>query len=118
MKKTILILAVLLVALPGYSQLLKLGIKAGAETTTVPTYDFATGTNNITALEDASWGWHAGLFLRLKLGPVYLQPEAVFASTTFDYNVKTATTESVLEQKFNRLSVPVLVGVKLGPVRI
>ncbi|MCU0408399.1 MAG: PorT family protein [Bacteroidales bacterium] len=118
MKKTILIFAVLLVALPGYSQFLKFGIKAGAETTTVPTYDISSGTSNITALEDASWGWHAGLFARIKLGPVYLQPEAVFASTSFDYNVKTSTAEEVLEQKFNRLQVPVLLGVKLGPVRL
>jgi len=118
MKKLLVIIAVFLLTLPAMSQL-KFGIKAGAESTTVPTYDFATGTNNIEAVANSEFGWHAGIFLRAKLGPVFIQPEAVFASTTFGYNVKTvASAPSVLlEQKFNRLSVPILFGLKFGPVR-
>ena len=117
MKKTFTIILVLLLSVPVFSQI-KFGIKAGAETTTVPTYHFGEGEATIEALEDASWGYHVGIFLRFNLGPVFIQPEAVFASTSFDYNVKTSTVTDLKTQTFNRLSVPVLVGFKLGPVRL
>lgn len=117
MKKLSVIILVMLISVPVFSQI-KFGIKAGAETTTVPTYDISSGTSNIEALEDASWGFHGGLFMRIKLLALFVQPELVFASNTFDYTVKTATVTEVKSQTFNRLSIPVLVGFKLGPVRL
>lgn len=117
MKKLSVIILVMLISVPVFSQI-KFGIKAGAETTTVPTYDISSGTNNIEALEDASWGFHGGLFMRVKLLALFVQPELVFASNTFDYTVKTATVTEVKSQTFNRISVPLLVGFKLGPVRL
>lgn len=117
MKKFFAVLLLALMAIPAFSQF-KFGIKAGASTTTVPTYNVSTGTTTIQSLKDASWGFHAGVFLRGELGPVYLQPEVVFASNTYDYNVTTATVPQVLKQKFNRLEIPVLVGLKFGPIRL
>jgi len=117
MKKLSVILFVLLLSIPTFSQI-NFGIKAGAESTTVPTYDVTSGTSNIEALKDASWGFHGGLFMRIKLLALYVQPEVVFASNTFDYNVTTSSVTEVKSQKFNRLSIPLLVGAKLGPIRI
>jgi hypothetical protein len=121
MKKSILVILVALVALPAFSQI-KFGIKAGAETTQVPTYSTLSGGANATidALESAQWGWHAGLFVRFKLLGIIVQPEAVFASNTFDYNVTAVAGDpaTLVSQKFNRLSIPLLLGLKLGPVRI
>lgn len=117
MKKISLILLVVMISYPAYSQI-KFGVKAGVESTTVPTYDISTGANNITAVKDASWGFHGGVFMRLKLLALYIQPEVVLASNSFDYTVQTASVNEVKSQKFNRLSIPLLVGVKLGPLRI
>ncbi|MFN8241851.1 MAG: porin family protein [Bacteroidales bacterium] len=117
MKKLIVILLAVILAAPVYSQI-KFGIKASAATTTVPTYDIQTGTNNIEALKDAAWGFQAGAFVRLTLLGIYLQPEVMFASNTYEYNVTTSGGTDVLKQKFNRLEVPVMLGVKLGPIRI
>lgn len=117
MRKLFVIILTLFLVLPTFSQI-KFGIKAGASTATVPTYDISTGTTTISALKDAAWGFQAGAFLRLGLMGVYLQPEVVFATNTYEYNVKTATATSVLKQSFNRLEIPVLLGLKLGPLRI
>ena len=117
MKKLSLIILVVLVSFPVFSQI-KFGIKAGLESATVPTYDFSTGTSNIEAVKDASWGFQGGVFMRVKLLALYVQPEVVLASNSFDYTVKTATLNEVKSQKFNRLSIPLLVGVKFGPLRI
>ena len=117
MRKLILIGLIIIVSAPVFSQV-KFGIKAGAETTTVPTYQYGNGDATIDALKDASWGYHAGIFLRFNLGAVYLQPEVVFASTSFDYNVTTATLTELKTQTFNRVSIPLLFGLKLGPLRL
>jgi len=71
-------------------------------------------------VQNSQWGWHAGIFLRIKLLGIYLQPEAIFASNTFDYNVTEVVggPKTLMSQKFNRLSVPILLGFKLGPLRI
>lgn len=117
MKKLFAILIVILISIPIFSQI-KFGIKAGAATTTVPTYDLTTGANNISAVKNSSWGINAGVFARISIGGIYVQPELLFASNSFDYNVSTVTGTQLLNQKFNRLSVPVLVGFHLGPLRI
>lgn len=117
MKKLLVIILAVLITIPAFSQI-KFGIKAGVNTATVPTYNVTTGANNIKALKDAAWGFHAGAFLRLTVFGVYLQPEVVLASNTYDYSVTTATATTVLKQNFNRLEIPVLVGFKLGPLRI
>lgn len=119
MKKVFAILLLSLIVIPGFSQL-KFGIKAGASTTTVPTYNSTTGTTSIQSLKDAAWGFHAGIFLRAELGPVFLQPEAVFASNSYEYRVTDNTNPLgvVRDQRFNRLEIPVLVGLKFGPLRL
>jgi hypothetical protein len=116
MKKTLIIVLVMVLASPAFSQV-KFGIKAGASTTTVPTYEVTGSGPSISSLDDASWGFHAGIFLRLGMGGIYLQPEVVFATNTYNYNVHT-TAPAEIKQTFNRLEIPVLLGVKLGPLRI
>jgi len=117
MKKLGILSLLILLTVPGFSQI-KFGIKAGAETTTVPSYQLGNGAATIEALKNASWGYHAGIFLRIGIGPVYIQPEAVFASTSFDYNVTNVTLSELRTQKFNKLNVPLLLGLKLGPFRV
>jgi hypothetical protein len=117
MKKFFLIALVALVSIQTFSQI-KFGFKVGAQTLTVPTYNIQTGTNNIKALKDAAWGLQGGVFLRLKIAAIYLQPEIVFASNSFDYTVTTISGTQVGSQKFDRLQIPLLLGLKLGPFRI
>lgn len=116
MKKLFAVLLAVMLVIPAFSQV-KFGIKAGASTTTVPKYNATTGTTTISSLKTAAWGFHAGIFVRAGIGPVYIQPEALFASNTYDYNVN-STVSSVVSQKFNRLEIPVLLGLKLGPLRL
>lgn len=118
MKKLFALILVVLIAIPAFSQI-KFGIKAGVGTTTVPTYNITTGANTIAALKTASYGFHGGVFLRLSLLGIYLQPEVLLATNSYEYNVTMGTSPAVLkEQTFNKLDVPVLIGLKLGPIRI
>ena len=60
-----------------------------------------------------------GLFCVCHFSDLYLQPEVVFASNSYDYNVTTVTGEDLLKQKFSRLISRLFqYGFKLGPLRL
>jgi len=117
MKKLLVFTLAALMVLPAFSQL-KFGLKLGANTATVPTYKISSGTNNIETLKDSQWGLQAGAFLRVGLSAIFIQPEIMLASNSYDYTVTTVTGPDVLHQKFTRLEIPVLLGIKLGPLHI
>ncbi len=125
MKKLIVILLAVFLALPSFSQL-SVGIKAGLSTTTLSMEDVKTITSgayeySVEKLEGANYGFHGGLFLRLKVTKLFIQPEVLFSSTSNEYKVKDlvgTTPEEIVKQTFNKLSIPVIVGLKLGPLRV
>jgi len=119
MKKIFVVILVALMAAPAFSQL-KFGIKAGGQSTSFPDYTLGSGAATVDALADATWGFHAGLFTRITILGFYVQPELIFATNTFEYNVKEVATDPgiIVPQKFNRLQIPVLLGFKLGPLRL
>lgn len=72
------------------------------------------------AMNNSNFGYHFAGLVRVKLGPLFLQPELVFNSNSFDVSWKEVgkTAINVGKQKFQYLEIPVLVGLKLGPIRI
>jgi hypothetical protein len=124
MKKVLVFIIVAFIAIPAFSQF-NWGIKAGVSTNSI-TMDKAVqltgqaGTYTVQALTNANFGYHGGLFVRLTILGVYIQPEILFASAENKYNVTSpgvAAPKEVL-QTLNNLSIPVMVGLKLGPVRL
>jgi len=124
MKKLFVIVLVVLVSIPVFSQI-KFGIKAGVSTTsllmkTLKTVNSGTTSYTVEALKDAKYGFHGGAFMRLTLFGIYLQPELLFSTRTNEYTVKNVQTSasSIVKQNFNKLDIPVMLGLKLGPVRL
>jgi len=72
------------------------------------------------ALDNSDFGFHFAGLVRVKLGPLFLQPELVFNSNTFNISWKEIgkTAVNVGKEKFQYLEIPVLAGLKLGPLRI
>ena len=58
--------------------------------------------------------------MRLTLLGIYVQPELLFATSENSYNVTSPGSINPVEvsQKLNKLSIPVMVGLKLGPIRL
>lgn len=125
MKKSILIVLSVFLALPAFSQV-NFGLKAGVSTTNVKMDDVKTLTSGETeylvdAINGANYGFHAGAFVRFSMLGFYIQPELVFASRTDEYTVadaETPTEETIKKQQFNRLDLPIMLGTKLGPIRL
>jgi Outer membrane protein beta-barrel domain len=127
MKKLIVIVLVVLVSIPAFTQI-KFGLKAGVSTTsfTMPTVKTITsGTTSFTVdgLTAARYGFHGGVFVRLTLLGVYVQPELLFSTRSNEYTVTNITNQNapvsyVAKQNFNKLDIPVMLGLKLGPIRL
>jgi hypothetical protein len=125
MKKLLTIVLIALISIPVFSQL-KFGLKAGVSTTslsmlTLKTVTSGTTTYTVDALTAAKYGFHGGLFMRLTLLGIFVQPELLFSTRSNEYTVKNvtaATPAQVIKQNFNKLDIPVMVGFKLGPLRL
>jgi hypothetical protein len=123
MKKLLVLFLAVFIALPAISQV-KFGLKVGASTTSISMDDITLTHGSASYLvekaEDAGYGLHLGAFLRVNISKLYIQPEVLFATRSNDYKVTNTNTmvDSVKSQTFNRLDIPVMIGVKFGPVRI
>jgi opacity protein-like surface antigen len=124
MKKLMIIAIAALLTLPAFSQF-KFGIKAGVNSTSLTMADLvsvSSGAKSYT-IEDVSgmnFGFHGGVFGRISILMLYVQPELLFSTSSSDYKVTNVLNSTVVEvkQKFNKIDVPVMVGVKLGPARL
>jgi len=124
MKKFFIVIFTLLLAAPLYSQV-KFGIKAGVST------DFPYSSQELIGegfdlvledLENAQWGFQGGAFLRASFGGFYVQPELLIATATntltLEGTVDGQPFNEVLDQKFTKLNIPVMLGFKLAFLRI
>ena len=128
MKKSVVIVFAVLVSIPAFSQI-KFGLKVGVSTNTLsmPTIKTVTspassGPNTFTvdALTSAKYGFQGGGFVRVTLFGLYIQPELLFSTRTNDYNVTNvqSTVATIVKQSFNKIDIPVMLGFKLGPLRL
>lgn len=73
-------------------------------------------------IKDANYGWQAGIFARLKTGHFYIQPEVLFSSSSATYNTSSLNfrtlIDSVRNESFRNLDIPVMLGFKFGSLRL
>ncbi|MCK5135389.1 MAG: PorT family protein [Bacteroidales bacterium] len=105
------------------AQMFKYGIKAGIGFSSLKIEDI-TGIDDGNSVYDlitgdGVTGYHVGVQTRIKIAMLYIQPEVYFnaGGGTVDQVVAGGATE-VMNIKFSRIDVPLLVGVKLGPIRL
>jgi hypothetical protein len=103
------------------AQLVAFGIKGGVNR---PTGDIdnitVTGENGAIDLGigEKYWGTQFGAWLRLG-GGLFVQPEVLFASTRTDYTLQeNNAVQRVLTERYNNLDIPLLVGLKFGPLNV
>jgi opacity protein-like surface antigen len=109
MKKVVFLFLLSVIFVGTYGQF---GIKVGANTTTLK----ITGGDMIENVKDAQWGFNAGIFYRLKVAMLYIQPEAYFSTVSGSY--KYGEDLKLYDFDLNRIDIPIIVGMKLGPVRL
>lgn len=117
MKKLVLILFAAVISSGAFAQF-SWGLKAGASSNNFKLEDpvNVTAGQTIESAEEASWGFHGGAFVRISALGLMVQPEFLFSMS--ENNMKIAETEELKSQKFSKLDVPVMLGVKVGPIRL
>jgi hypothetical protein len=119
MKKLVLIFWVTLATGMVAQAQVAFGVKGGISSSQV---DVKNIRNNFTQFRDKDniTGYHLGAFLRLKTGSLFIQPEGMLSSSGGEVAITQTENGTVVETtekfKFNRLDVPLLVGLSLFDV--
>ena len=108
---------------------IKFGVKAGITSTSIKVDD-------VFAIDDASdieklaikgtnskIGLQGGLFTRITIAKLYVQPEFLFTSTSGEVEITEflesgSTISKIKEQKFKQIDIPIMLGYKFGPARL
>jgi hypothetical protein len=105
---------------PGNAQV-KFGIRGGINSAYVKPQEF-NNSDYLLEYKSGDIGFHFGGMAQIKLGKVFIQPEVLFSTAKTDIKLTdlggSSTVEEVGKQKFNKLDVPIIAGVKLGPLKL
>lgn len=106
---------------------IEFGLKAGVSTLDLTDRELSVTSASAQelklAIADANYGFHFGLYSRVKILNIYIEPAILFNSSQinytlqegiFDENIVTTTKT----EKFEKLDIPVLVGIKTGFLRL
>jgi hypothetical protein len=124
MKNRIIALLVLVFSATGLYAQVKFGIRGGINSSNIQIKDF---DNDLYTLEYArgSLGFHIGGMAQIKLLGVFIQPELLFTTAKNDVSVAVFDNGTVSwsqpkygSQRFNKIDIPLIAGVKLGPIKL
>lgn len=122
MKKCLLLLLLVGISASILSNNHQFGIKGGMHFSSLQS-DLTAEINNlsVTALSDRYTGYHLGLVGSFVYPGFFIQPEILWVGTGRDmvlsYPDQIQSAEYYI-QKFQHVSIPVLMGMKVGPVKI
>lgn len=125
MRKSIVIITLLLVTNISYSQV-EIGIKGGLNSLDLITnsisFDGPNGDAFELAYKDSQYGHHIGLYARIKILGFFLEPGAMFNSNSINYELSHYTEGSIIKvvknERYQTLDVPLMAGIKAGVIRL
>lgn len=104
---------------------IRFGVRGGLSTYDLGVNDalkiVQDGNEFLLDVADAKYGYHAGVVLQVKLGSFVIQPEILFNSNSVDYSFgqsSSPSSSSVFSERYQNLDIPLLLGLKAGPMRL
>jgi hypothetical protein len=125
LRRYILSLILLVSCLDLLNGQVRFGVRGG-----ISTYDLGVteaiqvrqgGSEFLLNVQDAKYGYHAGLVLQIKLASFVIQPELLFNSNSVDYRFGETTNPgsgNIFTERYQNLDIPLLLGLKAGPMRL
>lgn len=110
MKKVMLTIMALLMINISYAQF-TLGPRIGLSSSSIDFDPFTINGESVSS-GNATAGFHAGAFARFTLGPIYIQPEALFSQSGGKIELSDNGINDIREVDFNKLDFPVMVGTR------
>ena len=123
MKRSIFSLICLFISAMSFAQI-EFGIKAGLSSYDLANESFLvnSGGNKVEwNIKNAGYGHHFGIYTRLTLLGLYLEPAILFNSNRITYDIKeygeSGAFTKIKNEKYNQLDIPIMAGIKLGVLR-
>lgn len=122
MKKTLFLVLCFFMVTQINARNARLGLKGGLYFSTLPSEIIADINNaSLIALKDRNTGYHFGVLGSFVFPGFFLQPELLIVSTGNYMQVDhedVVDTEEFFTQNFQHLAMPVLLGLKIGPLKL
>lgn len=124
MKRTFFILFMLISTLSNAQ--FEIGVKMGLSSTDLTPETITLENGDITSelsIAQANYGFHFGLYTRVCIANIFIEPAFLFNSSSVDYNLEeqifdTGIFSSIKSESYNNLDIPFMVGMKIGFFRI
>lgn len=96
------------------------GLRGGLHFSSLPERTYAINDALIDALSDSYTGFHLGIISQVKINGFFFQPEFLFVSSGnhFRYEHPDQERDIFFIQRFSKVDIPVLIGLRAGPLRI
>ena len=104
---------------------LSFGIRGGINSGNIKLNNFDGGEYELDYAR-GPLGFHVGGIMQVKLLSVFVQPELLFSTTKADVkltikdvsNLQNPPVVDLGEQRFSKIDIPIMAGVKLGPLKL
>lgn len=124
MKKLLLVISALLVSQIMMAQGLKFGPRVAISSNSIKASDLVVTSSAAAqdlklSLQEGNSKLQLGVFARLELLGLYVQPELLFSTNKIQYAWEDAVNGSTTRtEKYTQLDIPVIAGIKIGPIRV
>ncbi len=121
MKKIVLLSCILLMGLNSINSQVEIGVKLGLNSTDLAAQGISVFNNDQTPfnifLQEANYGIHFGLYSRVKLLGIFVEPSLLLNSTGVTYRIDEFDEGGVVSvfknERFNSLDIPLMLGMKV-----
>jgi len=118
--KRFVFLIVLLFTIQSVNAQFSAGLRGGLHFSSLPAQNYSWGDATIESLPDSYTGFHLGLMSQVRFYNIFIQPEVLFVSTGNEFRYESPDIEKDIffTQRFTKVDVPLLIGLKAGPFRL
>jgi len=122
MKKLVILISTCFLLLFQADAQIQIGAKFGLHTFDLNSpKDIISSDNQSVKFKDANIGFQGGIYTKIDLGGIFLEPRLMFNSTSVDYTINGdngGVIDNIVNEKFLNLDIPVLVGVNIAIVDV
>jgi hypothetical protein len=124
MKSRLIILSLFIFCMLNTNAQISFGIRGGVNSSNIKLNDFSGGEYKLEYNRGAL-GFHIGGIAQIELLNLFIQPELLYTQTKNDVSLATWNSASVEwgtpdygEQKFSKIDIPIIAGMKFGPLKL
>jgi hypothetical protein len=118
MRKLLLLTGLTIVMAYSAQAQIKFGVRGAVTSSTIEADKVSANGYTIESVNNAKIGFQVGLVSQIQIQNFFIQPELLLSTSGGVIKVTDVNGQRLRDQKFTKVDIPVLVGGKLGPLRL